>query len=184
MRSLLKAPIISLIFLQSIIIIALAGMPNHADLHTKVVNGSAASGHPQFFYPTTHQTIVGEEGRDPRQWLNSYGGMGGYGSPYGMGLGMFGGAELILTCLLVILGIGVIGQCPLHQWREKIACSLLIWFSLYFSNRSPIFVTHIFGIHWWKSRSRHELHAPYSDNNSHRKEEERCCFLFISSNQS
>lgn len=117
MRGLLKTPIISLIFLQSIIIIALAGIPNHADLHTKVVNGSAASGHPQFFYPTPQQSVV-EEGRDPRQWLNSY---GGYGSPYmgGMGLGMWGGAELILTCLLVILGIGVIGGCLRDNRRDR-----------------------------------------------------------------
>ena len=77
----------------------------------KTVNGSA-SGHPQFFYPghitghSSHQPgVTMEADRDPRQWLNAgY----GYGSPY-MGLGMWGGTEMILTCLLVVLGIGVIG---------------------------------------------------------------------------
>ena len=62
----------------------------------KIINGSASTGHPhpQFFYPQSHphHTTV-EDDRNPRQWLSSY----GYGLPYGYGLGMFGGAELLIV---------------------------------------------------------------------------------------
>ena len=66
----------------------------------KIVNGSASTGHahPQFFYPQTHphQTTVESDDRNPRQWLS--GAYGGYGFPYGYGgLGMWGGAELLIV---------------------------------------------------------------------------------------
>lgn len=92
---------------------------NDAISHSsKFVNGSA-SAHPNFFYPGQNggltpnahqpQVTIEADGRDPRQWMTGgYGGMG-YGSPMFPGLGMFGGTEMILTCLLVVLGIGVIG---------------------------------------------------------------------------
>lgn len=64
----------------------------------KIVNGSASTGHPhpQFFYPQTHHsTLETDADRNPRQWLSGY----GYGSPYGYGLGMYGGAELLIVSL-------------------------------------------------------------------------------------
>jgi len=101
-----------LVFLLSILSTSSAHGITRSDQMTKGINGSA-SGHPQFFYPgnvASHQVPVPVEAeRDSRQWLNgAYGGYGGMGSPY-YGLGLWGGSELILTCLLVVLGIAVIG---------------------------------------------------------------------------
>lgn len=90
-----------------------------ANLASKVVNGSA-SGHPHFFYPgqnaglSAHaghqpQVTIEADGRDPRQWMTGGYGYGAAPFPTFPGLGMFGGTEMILTCLLVVLGIGVIG---------------------------------------------------------------------------
>lgn len=68
-------------------------------------NGTAY-GHPAYYYHPNG--MGGEIERDPRQWLNGY----GYASPglgYGLGSGTGIGTEMLLTCLLVVLGIGVIG---------------------------------------------------------------------------
>lgn len=72
---------------------------------TVQANGTERAGYPAYYY---HPGAAGAEvDRDPRQWMTGY----GYGSPMGsFGLGGFGGgSEMLLTCLLVVLGIGVIG---------------------------------------------------------------------------
>lgn len=77
---------------------------------TRITNGSSATGYPHYVYhqpgqPGIQVEVGADPNRDPRQWL-----AGGYGYPGygGLGLGL-GGTEMLLTCLLVILGIGVIG---------------------------------------------------------------------------
>lgn len=72
--------------------------PSRVDVNSahKTINGSASTGHPhpQFFYPQTHpaHTTVDADGRDPRQWMSSY----GYGSPY-LGMGLWGGTEVLIV---------------------------------------------------------------------------------------
>lgn len=80
---------------------------------TRITNGSSATGYPHYVYhqgqpqPGIQVEVGSDPSRDPRQWLaGGYGGYPGYGGGLGLGLG---GTEMLLTCLLVILGIGVIG---------------------------------------------------------------------------
>lgn len=85
---------------------AVAQMSANAAAAGIVKANGTANGHPTYYY---HHNGMEVE-RDPRQWLNAgYGyaqpGLGGYG----LGTGGFGGTEMLLTCLLVVLGIGVIG---------------------------------------------------------------------------
>lgn len=77
------------------------GQPSAAQ---QLANLTSASHYTQPFYY--------EYERDPRQWLGGYG--GGYSnSPWGYGNGWlsngFGGVEAIVVCLLVIVGVGVLG---------------------------------------------------------------------------
>lgn len=69
----------------------------------QLANLTSASHYTQPFYY--------EYERDPRQWLGNYG--GGYSSPFGYGNGWlsngFGSVEAIVVCLLVIVGVGVLG---------------------------------------------------------------------------
>lgn len=82
---------------------------------TRITNGSSATGYPHYVYhqgpgqPGVQVEVGADPNRDPRQWLaGGYGGYPGVGYGGGLGLGL-GGTEMLLTCLLVILGIGVIG---------------------------------------------------------------------------
>lgn len=70
----------------------------------QLANLTSASHYTQPFYY--------EYERDPRQWLGGYG--SGYSSsPFGYGNGWlssgFGSVEAIVVCLLVIVGVGVLG---------------------------------------------------------------------------
>ncbi|KAI1290247.1 hypothetical protein HDE_08375 [Halotydeus destructor] len=88
----------------------MAAMASTASASTVKANGTERSGTgypPGAGYTAYYgQPIVDD--RDPRQWMT--GGYGGYGGGYG-GMPMlgFGGHEMLLTCLLVVLGIGVVG---------------------------------------------------------------------------
>lgn len=107
--------LISSVQLVSFIVSARGSDVNSAH---KTINGSASTGHPhpQFFYPQTHPHHTNDaDGRDPRQWMSSY----GYGSPY-LGLGMFGGTEILIVsvsratrCSPVALGINHLYLSPL-----------------------------------------------------------------------
>lgn len=124
-RELLKSSLIPVLLIIAQVISSHYQVSGHGitrndavSMASKAVNGSA-SGHPHFFYPgqqaglttNAHQphVTIEADGRDPRQWMNGGYGSMGYGAPMWPGLGMFGGTEMILTCLLVVLGIGVIG---------------------------------------------------------------------------
>lgn len=82
---------------------------------TVKANGTSSPGYPAYYYHGQPQPQAAHPGmeveRDPRQWLSA--GYGGYGAPFygggGLGLGGLGGTDMLLTCLLVVLGIGVIG---------------------------------------------------------------------------
>lgn len=80
------------------------GQPSSA---SQLANLTSASHFTQPFY-------YEYENRDPRQWLGGYTG-GGYSSPWAYGAGNswlsngFGSIEAFVVCLLVIVGIGVLG---------------------------------------------------------------------------